>query len=299
MKIACWLRSLVLATAALTCALVPNLGQAGFEFDGAPENQTDAQGYYYAITGGQFPTGNIPNGDNASGGTFRRIYDDPVWGGSVDTWLKDDWFPENAGLALTLYNGGANIYDNNGIDNGSYGNFYNAQAQGTANANTPGLYRAYSMSNNFDHVYATYFKLEAETTIDTIVGFFDANSGLDPFSPNLMFNMNIWSSTDASGDLLPTNTGSFIGDIFSTHTAAGMTSVTDSGIDRVFDDGTTDDIFRLEFQLDTPITLAAGEYFFSHDAAIVPEPSSFVLLGIGSLAIIAVGRKRIQQRRAA
>ncbi len=287
------LNHLVFATIVLTLTWSAAEVQAGYLFNGAPGYQTDAFGYYYAITGGQFPTGTTPNGDNASGGTFRRIYDDPAWGASINTWLKDDWFPENAGLALTLYDGGTNIYDNNGIDDGTQGDFYNAQAQGTANADTPGLYRAYSMSNNFDHVYATYFKLESETTIDTIVGFFDSTAGLDPFSPYLKYNMNIWSSTLVNGDLLPTNTGSFAGDVFSTHFTGGTFSVTDSGIDRVFEDGTTDDIFRLEFQLDSPVTLAAGEYFFSHDAAIVPEPSSFVLLGIGSVAIVAFGlRKR-------
>lgn len=157
------------------------------------------------------------------------------------------------------------------------------------------------MSNNYDHVYATYFKLATETTFDKIVGFFDPNSGLDPFSQYLQFNMNIWSSTSASGDLLPTNTGSFIGDVFSSHTTGGTTTVSDSGVDRVFgvDFGsTTDDIFRLEYKLDAPITLAAGEYFFSHDAAIVPEPSSFVLLGIGSLALLAYGRSLKRGRRA-
>ena len=158
------------------------------------------------------------------------------------------------------------------------------------------------MSNNFDHVYATYFKLETATTFDTIVGFFDPNAGLDPFSPNLQFNVNIWSSTLVGADLMPTNTGSFIGDVFSSHTTSGTTTVADSGVDRVFgvDYGSiTDDIFRLEYKLDAPITLAAGEYFFSHDAAIVPEPSSFVLLGIGSLALIAFGRSRKRGQRAA
>lgn len=294
----------VLFATALTFAFIFNKGQAEeFVFNGAAEHQNDNVGYYYAITGGLFPTGTSPNGDNASGGTFRRIYDDPAWGGSVDTWLKDDWFPENAGLALTLYQGGVNIYDNNGIDNGSYGDFYDATAQGVNSADAPGLYRAYSMSNNYDHVYATYFKLEAETTFDTIVGFFDANAGLDPFSEFLQYNMNIWSSTVVGADLLPTNTGSFIGDVFSTHTSGGTITVTDSNVDRVYganDGSVTDDIFRVEFKLDAPITLAAGEYFFSHDAAIVPEPSSYVLLsGMFSIALISYVVSQRRQRRAA
>ena len=125
MKIARIFQRVVLATAALTCALVAGEGRAGqFVFNGAPDNEIDALGYYYAITGGQFPTGTTPNGSRASGGTFRRIYDDPYWGASIDTWLTDGWFPENAGLALTLYNGATNIYDNNGIDTGTQGTYY-------------------------------------------------------------------------------------------------------------------------------------------------------------------------------
>lgn len=272
-----------------------------FVFNGAPDHQTADYGYYYGITGGKFPTGTTPNGDNTSGGTFRRIWDDPYWGaGNLNTWQKDDFFPENAGLALTLYDNGTAIYDNNGIDDGTYGDYYNATAQGVDSADAPGLYRTYNMSNNYDHVYATYFKLEEETTFDTIVAFFDSTAGLDPFSDLLLFSMNIWSSTLVSGDLLPTNTGSFIGDVFSTHTTGGTTTVTDSGIDRVFgvnDGSITDDIFRLEFELDTPITLAAGEYFFSHDAAIVPEPSSLALLVMGGLGLAAYGFGRNRRKR--
>jgi len=42
-------------------------------FNGQGDNQTDALGYYYAVSGGLFPTGTTPNGDNASGGTFRYL----------------------------------------------------------------------------------------------------------------------------------------------------------------------------------------------------------------------------------
>ena len=99
--------------------------QAFFEFNGHGDDQTDALGYYYIITGGKFPTGNIPNGDNASGGTFRFLADDPAWGHPIDTWLKDDWFPDNAGFALTMKNAGVIVYDNNGIEDGTYGDYYN------------------------------------------------------------------------------------------------------------------------------------------------------------------------------
>jgi hypothetical protein len=54
------------ATAALGLA-----GAAAYAapLNGVSDNGTDALGYYYAISGGQFPTGSTPNGDNASGGT--------------------------------------------------------------------------------------------------------------------------------------------------------------------------------------------------------------------------------------
>lgn len=47
MKRAHLLQHVVLATAALTCVLVASEGRAGqFTFNGAPENQTGAHGYY-------------------------------------------------------------------------------------------------------------------------------------------------------------------------------------------------------------------------------------------------------------
>lgn len=124
--------------AVLICAATLTAGaQAGTTFNGAPYNQIDYYGYYYAITGGQFPTGTTPNGDNGSGGTFRFITDDPAWGYSTDVWHKDDWFPQNASLAVTLKNGGTTVYNNNGIEDGTYGNYYNATAQGFASRQHP------------------------------------------------------------------------------------------------------------------------------------------------------------------
>ena len=124
-------------------------------FDGVSDNQIDSLGYYYMITGGKFPTGTTPNGDNASGGTFRFVTDDPaIWSRPIaqsGVWQKDDWFPENAGFAVTLKNGASIVYDNNGIEDNTHGNYYDAT--GLANsADKPGLYRGYSMSNNYDWV---------------------------------------------------------------------------------------------------------------------------------------------------
>jgi hypothetical protein len=255
-------------------------------FNGVSDNQRDDLGYYYAMTGGLFPTGTIPNGDNASGGTFRYLTDSPDWGSyTLDVWHKDDWFPQNAGIAVTLKNGSSIVYDNNGLENGTYGNYYDAQAQGVAiSSKVPGLYRAYSMSNNYDWIYAGYFKLDASTTVDTLIAYFDANSGFDPNSPEIGYRMNIWSNT--TGDLLPAF-ASFTGDVFSSDSVAGVFSNNDTNVDRVFgsDYGNQhDDILRLTYKLDSPITLGAGEYWFSSDAVIVasvPEPSLVLLIGLG------------------
>lgn len=285
----------VLAALMVFCALPV---MADTTFNGQAEFQEDGYGYYYIVTGGKFPTGNTPNGDNGSGGTFRYLTDDSAWGAyTLGVWHKDDWFPQNAGFALTLKSGGSTVYDNNGIEDGTYGDYYNATAQGLLSTSTPGLYRGYSMSNNYDWIYAGYFKLEQSTTIDTLIGYFDENSGFDRNAPYWKYRMNIWSNV--SGDLLPVNTGSFAGDIFSSDTTAGTFSTSDTGVDRVFGtdyNSMTDDIFRLTYSLDTPITLAAGEYWFSHDAALhpIPEPVFFqfgALMGLSGLGVLKLRRR--------
>ena len=267
-------------------------------FDGQPDNQLDSHGYYYAVTGGQFPTGNIPNGDNASGGTFRYVTDEPLWGAPLDAWQKDDWFPENAGLGLTLRNGGAIVYDNNGLEPGAATPADPAYYEYTASFPTvgQGAVVAYSMSNNYDWIYAGYFNLTAETTVTQLTGYF-AYSGIlsdpltgpfDPDDPALAYHMNIFSNV--FGDLLPTNTGSFAGDVFASDSAGGAFSWSDTGFDRI---GSTSqqDIYRLDYTLSDPMVLAAGEYWFSHDASIIPEPATLGLFVLGGLALLQRRRR--------
>lgn len=284
-------------------AIAAPANAANFALNGVGDNQTDVYGYYYAITGGLFPTGNAPNGDNASGGTFRYMTDDPAWGlpSAYQQWAKDDWFPQNAGLALTLKSGSTTVYDNNGIETGTYGNYYNAQAQGLPNASTPGLYRGYSMVNNFDFIYATYFKIEQDTRIDTIIGYFDPNGGasdpyaFNPLSPYIAYLASIWTAVDDPNSANPDSylpaTNTFLGDFFTTWGTAATVTVSDTGVDRVFSDGSSEDIYRVVFALEDPISLPAGVYFFNHSVALVPEPGSLVLFA-GGIGLLALARRR-------
>jgi len=266
--------------------------------NGVSDNGTDALGYYYAISGGQFPTGSTPNGDNASGGTFRFLVDDAAeWGRSPSesgNWQKDDWYSDNASIALTLKNGGSIVYDNNGLEPGAatpaIASYYSYPAGGH------GAVTAYSMSNNFDWIYAGYFKITAATTVDQLVGYFAYNTntsdaltaGFDPANPNVGFRMNIWSNV--SGDLLPTDTNSFDGDVFSSDNAAGTFGWSPTTFDRI-GSSSTQDIYRLTYTLAEPITLQPGEYWFSHDA-VVPEPSTFAVLGLGAGALLLRRQRR-------
>ncbi len=271
-----------------------------YGIDGQADNAVDGLGYYYMMTGGKFPTGTTPNGDNASGGTFRFLPDEPSWGPyTLGTWNKDDWFPENASFAVTLENGASIVYDNNGIEDNSYGDYYDATGL-AASADKPGLYRGYSMSNNYDWIYAGYFKLDSETTFDKVIGYYDENSGFDSDSPFIRFDMNIWSAyqDDPTGNpnsWMPA-VDDFAGDVFSAKSTAGSFSWSYTGVDRIFGDdyaNAHDEIWRLEYTLDTPMTLPAGVYFFSHDAEVVPEPATAALIGLGLVGgVLFLRRKR-------
>ena len=284
-----------LMTCASLAALAMTTATHAAPFDGQADYATDALGYYYAITGGKFPTGTTPNGNNGSGGTFRFLMDDAVtWGRDASqsqVWQKDDWFPENAGLALTLKNGATIVYDNNGIEDGTYGDYYDASNLVSSN-DKPGLYRGYSMSNNFDWIYAGYFKIEEQTTVTDLIGYFDAYAGFDPDHAAVGYRMNIWSNVE--GDLLPIDTGGFDGDVFSSDVVAGTFATSDTGVDRIFGDdldNATDDILRLIYTLETPLVLEPGEYWFSHDA-VIPEPASVAMLSLGSGLLLLRRRRR-------
>ncbi|GAB4132846.1 PEP-CTERM sorting domain-containing protein [Thermopirellula anaerolimosa] len=324
------MRKLLVASGAM-CLLMGLCGSVraadySLLFNGHGEFQTDSHNYYYAVTGGKFVNGQTVNGDNASGGVFRFLFDDPDWntvltGGAypLATWIRDDWFPQNAGFAMTLYNGTSIVFDNNGIEDGTYGNYYdNSTSPGNP---TPGLYRGYSMSNNFDWIYAGYFKLNEATTVTKIVAYFDGNGAtvdpvngpfvtFNPHNPMIGYAVNIFNSVAGqgvdSGHLMPALTAGFFGDVLSSETVAGSAfragsfSVSDTGVKRKFYDASNnlvweDPIWRLEYDLDSPITLQPGEYFFSHNAKIVPEPTS--LIALGALGITAAGWRLARRRK--
>lgn len=273
------------------CALVSPLWAA--PFDQQADYQREDIGYYYAITGGKFPNGQTVNGQKTSGGSMAFVLDAPDWQDwgynyALDTWHKDGWFAETAGLALTMKYLGGTAFDN---FNNETGDFYTCPPGGQASGDTPGLYRGYSMSNNYDWIYAGYFKLNEETTIDQITGYFDENSGFDADNPIISYRMNIWSNLDVDkGTYIQKTPGvaSFTGDVMSSDYISGTFSWGDTGVDRVFGDdygNATDDILYLTYTLDVPITLQPGEYWFSHDAIVIPEPCTICLLGLGGLLL--------------
>ena len=193
------LSNLTMLLLSIALGALSSLAQAA-PLDGASDYGTDEHGYYYAVSGGQFPTGPTPNGDNGSGGTFRFLVDDAAeWGrnpAESGVWQKDDWFTDTASMALTLRNGGAIVYDNNGLEPDAATpadpTYYNV-VTGNYPVGGHGAHTMYSMSNNFDWIYAGYFKIETATTVSSLTGYFnysnDPNDGLtagfDPNDPQL------------------------------------------------------------------------------------------------------------------
>ncbi len=265
-------------------------------FNGHADYEIDSKGYYYAISAGQFPNGQTVNGTN---GAMYYILDDPNWGSyPIQQWNRDGWFPQTAGLALTMKYQGNIVFDNNGIETHNTGGFYYDVPGGDAD---PGLYIAYCMSNNFDWIYSGYFKLNEATTVDTLIGYFAYGSYgfTNPDDPFIQYRMNIWSKTDSGGYPIPA-VASFTGDVFSSDNASGTFSNSFTGEYRYstdfYPDPYTKDIYRLVLQLDSPITLEAGEYYFGHDAT-VPLPGTLLLLGSGLTGLVVWRRRKAAIRR--
>jgi uncharacterized protein (TIGR03437 family) len=185
-------------------------------------------GFYEALLGGKAVSGQSLNGVSGSNSALAfRHSDQLTWGATgLNSWTDitglDSGFSVVSGLAMTLLNGTAVVYDNSGLDTNSFGNFYN-NATGSADASKPGLTDLFSMSNYFPLVFAGYFKLSAATTVTTLNGYFDASGNaalpFDPANPYVQYRMNIWNNVN--GPPLPGETGNFVGSVFSSDRTPG------------------------------------------------------------------------------
>lgn len=231
----------------------------------------EPNGFYWVLSSSKFPNGQTLNGVSGSTSAIAfRQNNQTVWGtAGFQLWTRDTGLnaSDMSGLALTIRNGSTVVYDNNGIDSAdpSAVSYYtNTSGDDTAKS---GLNLMYSNSNNSDAVFAGSFHLTQSTTFTSISGYFDCNGNsqlpFDPANPYNTFRMNIWS--DSSG---PRETGNFTGDVWSTDTVAGTFQWTQTTVSRGFASGATDPICSLTFTPTQPQTLAAGDYWFSHDVAV-------------------------------
>ena len=239
-------------------------------------------GFYFSFLGGKAVPGQTLDG--VSGATSALAYrqsDTLTWGmNGLNAWTRNTGlsaaYSIASGLALTLRNGTSVVYDNNGIETASFGNFYD-NTNGPPNSQKPGLTDFYSMSNYFPLIFAGYFKLAQATTVTELVGYFDILGSkdlpFDPQNPYVRYRMNIWSNVSGNQ---PKETGNFSGDVFSSDTTAGTFSFSDTGV-KVLSSISTDapkPIYRLSYRLASPLTLPAGEYWLSHEASVRAQPAT-------------------------
>jgi len=239
-------------------------------------------GFYSSILGGKAVSGQSLNGISGSTSALAfRQSDQVTWGPiGYNAWTNNTGlgsaYSATPGLALTLFNGTNIVYDNNGIETNSAGSFYN-NAGGGSNTLKPGLSDFYSMSNYFPLIFSGYFKLAQATTITSIAGYFDTLGNyllpFDPANPYVKYRMNIWSETAA---ILPRDTGNFTGDVFTSDTTAGTFSYSQTAVSMISSKAADapKPINRLKYTLAAPLTLPAGEYWFSHDASVRAMPGA-------------------------
>lgn len=243
--------------------------------------RTRANGFYSVSPGGKFPNGQTKNnlaGPN-SAVAFAQV-DAGQWGNEgLRSWSKSTGLDAingpASGIALTLKNGQAIVYDNNGLEDNTFGSFYN-NVGGGPDTLKPGLQTFYSNSNRFGLVTAGYFKLNVPTTFTQLIGYFEANGPRElPFDPANIYNrfrMNIWANKSPNDT--PGFTENFAGDVFSSDAVEGQFAFSNTGVERVFQSGVRIPIFRVVLNLKSPFTLPPGEYWFSHDTAVPVASSS-------------------------
>jgi hypothetical protein len=239
-------------------------------------------GFYFSLLGGKPVTGMTLNGISGSTSDLAfRQSDQVTWGTTgLNAWTDNtglgSQYSAVSGLAMTLLNGTTVVYDNNGIETGAAGSFYN-NTGGGADTQKPGLSDLYSMSNYFPLAFSGYFTLAQSTTVTQLIGYFDPSGSLSlPFNPaNLYvkYRMNIFSNT---AGILPKETGTFTGDIFSSDTTAGTFSYSQTAVNMVSSSPTAvpKPIYLLSYVLAAPLTLPAGTYWFSHDASVRATPGA-------------------------
>ena len=267
---------LLWATAALAQENPPSQSEHYFDdFNGGSDNTIDLCGYYHVLTTGLGAGGTAPiPSPFPSGGIFRCISDDPDWGFPKNKWQDRAWFPENTGLAMTLWTGNTVVYENHGIEHRQTGRFYDAEpdAAGALAGFTPGMSSFFSMSNNYDLIEASYFIVKEPVTFDRISGYFACVDGFEPGSPLVSYRMNIWHAvrTPESGDVPEPANESFTGDVFSQEYIDGEFEHAKTEISREWTGLEKDakPVWRLTYKLEKPMTLEPGEYFFSHDAVL-------------------------------
>ena len=265
--------------------------------------RTLPNGYYWTITAGKTQNGLGLDGASGSNSAFAIRHDDQQqWGTTgLRQWTKNTGLPgafnEAKGIALTLKNGAQIVFDNNGLETGSTGAYYDNRG-GVADGQKPGLLSMFANSVRRPLITAGAFRVTQATTVTEMIGYFEGPSFLRafPFFPDNFFNrfrMNVWSNTTGNE---PRETGDFAGDIFSSDRTAGKFSYGSTGISRVFQQGTSQEIYRLRYELNEPIVLQPGTYWFSHDVAVPklnanPAGAAMTVSGEGMAREVSPGSK--------
>ena len=240
----------------------------------------EPNGFYWAIPASLFPNGQTANGRTGSNNSLAFIHQVPELFGDrgFNSWTKDTGFTEAqwatwSGVAVTLRNGNNIVYDNNGLETaaatGGVATFYDNRATALADGEYPGTNVFFSNSQNSNAAWAGHMRLTQSTTVTQIIAYFDGNGQsqlpFDPNNPYVRYRMNIYSNTPAN---LP-GANSFAGNIFSTDNVQGSYAISPTAVSRRFKSSATlDPIWRVSFTLAQPLTISAGDYWFSSDGAI-------------------------------
>jgi len=281
---------------------------------GAEESQngvfvrTLPNGFYWTITAGQAQNGLELNGESGASSVLAFRHDDTRQWGQIGLrqWSKDTGlatvFRDVKGIALTLKNGGQIVFDNNGLESGNTRGYYDNRGGGP-DSQKPGLVSMFSNSTRSPLVMAGAFRVTQAMTVTEVIGYFEGPSLLRayPFFPENFFNqfrMNIWSNTTGN---LPRETGDFSGDVFSSDRTAGKFGFGTTGVSKVFQNGVSQQIYWLRYELERPIVLEPGLYWFSHDVAVPklganPGGAAISVSGEGAVKEVLPGPKQYSMR---